>query len=136
MGINVLLEGNLGTMSLFKEYFIHNYNYKLLTFHTPAEHTIAGKRLDMEMQIVFETADTHPTYLKGDQEDSATRMIPQYVIISVLFAESHQESEFLNQLRISNMPTQPGFKKSIEYLDKIDLNLIFSKQNQFKHERF
>lgn len=109
----------------------------------------------MEMQIVFERADSSQLNIDSRQKykdkDSIkdqknindkkekideNPLIPPYVIISILFAESHEESEFLNQLQIPNMPNQTGFKKNVDYIDKIDLNLLFSKQNQFKHERF
>lgn len=131
MGINVLLEGKLGTMTLYKDFFIHNFDYRLLTFHTPAEHTIEGQRMDMEMQIVFEKAESSKMNIdasykqkdkgvndreskKIDESEKDNPLIPNQVIISVLFAESHQESEFLNQLQIPNMPNKPGFKKNID----------------------
>lgn len=78
----------------------------------------------MEMQIIFEQ----------NNEKSPSSPFQKYIIISVLFKESPEESIFLKELKINNMPKEPGFKKNIDY--PVDLNLLFTKEKGTLGDRF
>lgn len=78
----------------------------------------------MEMQMVFEQ----------NSQKSPNTPFQKYVIISVLFEEGDMPSHFLDNLKIGNMPRDPGYKKNIDY--NIDLNTLFSKDKGMFGERF
>ena len=63
-----------------------------IVFHTPAEHTINGKRFDMEMQII------HYGKTKGD--------IAKQVVLSFLFEKQPGASnQFIDSLDFYNLPS-------------------------------
>ncbi len=71
-----------------------------ITVHTPSEHTIKGKRLDMEIQISFYGQS------KGD--------IAKQVVLSFLFEKkAGYYNRFLDDLDFYNLPNQHFREKSI-----------------------
>ena len=86
------------------------YQAKKIVFHTPAEHTIAGKRYDMEMQII------HYGQTKGD--------IAKQVVLSFLFEKTPGVyNKFLDDLDFFSLPSPIGNKErdldSSIYIPKI-----------------
>ena len=81
-----------------------------IVFHTPSEHTINGKRHDMEMQII------HYGATKGDTA--------KQVVLSFLFEKkSGVYNKFIDDLDFFNLPNP--IEKERDILTNIHLNKIF-----------
>ncbi len=83
-----------------------------IVFHTPAEHKINGKKMDMEMQIIYYGRS------KGD--------IAKQVVLSFLFQRrAGVYNKFLEDLDIFNLPNETNPVKEIKnnlYIPKIFYN--------------
>lgn len=85
-----------------------------ITVHTPSEHTIKGKRLDMEIQITFYGQS------KGD--------IAKQVVLSFLFEKkAGYYNKFLDDLDFYNLPNQ--YFKEKEILNNIFIPKILYSVN-------
>ncbi len=85
------------------------YSAKEIVIHTPAEHTIDGKKFDMELQIV------HYGKTKGD--------IAKQVVLSFLFEKQPgATNQFLDSLDFYNLPSPINKVRSLRdglYIPKI-----------------
>ncbi len=76
------------------------YQAQKIIFHTPAEHTIAGKKYDMEMQII------HHGQTRGD--------IAKQVTLSFLFEKKPGVyNKFLDDLDFFSLPTPIGSRERV-----------------------
>ena len=76
------------------------YIVEEITFHTPAEHTLDGKRYDMEMQVVFYGRT------KGD--------IAKNIMLSFLFERKNGHyNRFLDDIDFYNLPTEEIKSKNL-----------------------
>lgn len=97
-------DGKLGGFALGKSYPDHlteaYYIYKMV-IHTPSEHTYAGSKVPLELQIFHRKKDAVLTNGEAAPEDTA--------IVAVGFAESRDEaSPFLRSLIDGGLPDQRG----------------------------
>jgi carbonic anhydrase len=89
-----------------------------LVFHTPAEHTIEGKRYDMEMQII------HQGQTKGD--------IARQVVLSFLFEKKAGiQNKFIDDLDFFDLPNPLHKAKTLSR--SININKLFYsvKDNEY-----
>jgi len=104
------------------------YKAEKVVFHTPAEHTIAGKRFDMEMQII------HYGQTKGD--------IAKQVILSFLFVKSPGTyNKFIDDIDFFTLPNiiKGQNERSLEsnlyipkiFYDSTDYDIPFMKDFSF-----
>jgi len=88
------------------------YKAQKIVFHTPAEHTIDGKKYEMEMQII------HHGQTKGD--------IAKQVILSFLFEKKPGEyNKFIDDIDFFTLPNGLGKERNLEnnlYIPKIFYN--------------
>lgn len=85
------------------------YNAVKIVFHTPAEHTLDGKKHDMEMQVI------HQGVTKGD--------IAKQVVLSFIFAKRPGSyNKFIDDLDFFNLPTATSTVKDLTkaiYIPKV-----------------
>lgn len=102
-----ILHHNLGKIVTLNQAV---YVAEEITFHTPSEHTIDGKRFDMEMQVVFYGRS------KGD--------IAKQVVLSFLFQKkSGFYNKFLDDVDFYTLPNQ-GFTER-EILNNLFIPKVF-----------
>ncbi len=113
---NVQLQYYANALRIFHPYFGKVvtldgtvYNAEEIVFHTPAEHTIDGKRYDMEMQVI------HYGQSKGD--------IAKQVVLSFLFEKKPGiYNQFLDDVDFFNLPNPIMRKRDIDndlYIPKV-----------------
>ena len=90
------------------------YFAEKIVFHTPAEHTINGKKFDMEMQII------HYGKTKGD--------IAKQVVVSYLFEKQPGASnQFIDSLDFYNLPSPVNKIRTLK--DGLFINKVFYSEN-------
>jgi carbonic anhydrase len=89
-----------------------------IVFHTPAEHKLNGKKMDMEMQIIYYGRS------KGD--------IAKQVILSFLFEQrSGVYNKFLEDLDIFNLPNEVNPVRNIQN-DLFIPKIFYNSEDEFE----
>jgi len=107
-GWAMVMKGNFGTLKIETDTNPEPYVAREIIFHTPAEHTVDGRRAAMELEIV---------HTRGKLN------ILHTVVVSVLFHESLQEaSDFLYSVGWNSLPPRKGDFTTLP--NKVNLNLL------------
>jgi len=91
-----------------------SYSAQELTFHSPSDHTIMGKRFDLELQIV------HKAISSGD--------ITKKALLVILFEKvPGTRNKFFDVIDYMNLPNPGNTEKELN--DPIDILQIFDQKS-------
>jgi carbonic anhydrase len=120
----------MGSLYFLKNGLVYRYDLNEMHFHAPSEHSIGGKKLDLEMHLVHtknmtEFFLTNPK-LTADPDARNSRLAVGVVFSSVdpTGADVTVNNSFISNLRFSN----PGV-----VVGNFTLNNFSTKENSFYH---